>query len=263
MRHLTLTLICSVLALFAGLNTASAGIRTQDVEYTQGGITLVGYLAYDDKIKGKRPGVLVVHEWTGLGPYVKKRCEELAKLGYVAFGADIYGKGVRPATHEEAGKVSGMYIKDRALMRARVKAGLAELLKNDMVDPARVAAIGYCFGGAAVLELARSGADIAGVVTFHGMLANPDPANARNIKAKVLVQQGADDPFVDQKQVDAFIDEMRKTKTDWRMIIYGGAVHSFTVPDAGNDPSKGMAYNESADSRSWQAMMDFFGEIFK
>ena len=263
MRLITLTLICSMLALFAGLDTASAGIRTQDVEYTQGGIVLEGYLAYDDGIKGKRPGVLVVHDWTGLGPYVKRRCEELAKLGYVAFGADIYGKGVRPKTHEEAGKVSGMYVKDRSLMRARVKAGLAELINSDMVDPARVAVIGYCFGGAAVLELARGGADIAGVVTFHGMLANPDPDNAKNIKAKVLVQQGADDPFVDQKQVDAFIDEMRRTKTDWRMIIYSGAVHSFTVPEAGSDPSKGMAYNESADRRSWQAMMDFFGEIFK
>jgi len=263
MRYMTLTLICSLVALFAGLNTASAGIRTQDVEYTQGGIVLEGYLAYDDGIKGKRPGVLVVHEWTGLGPYAKMRCDQLAKLGYIAFAADIYGKGVRPKTHEEAGKVAGMYVKDRALMRARVKAGLAELLKNDLVDQARVAAIGYCFGGAAVLELARSGADIAGVVTFHGMLANPDPSNARNIKARVLVQHGADDPFIDQKQVDAFIDEMRKTKADWRMDIYGGAVHSFTVPDAGNDPSKGMAYNESADRRSWQAMRDFFGEIFK
>jgi len=260
---MTLTFICSFVALFAGLNSASAGIRSQDVEYKQGGTTLVGYLAYDDGIKGKRPGVLVVHDWTGLGSYVKKRCGELAKLGYVAFGADIYGKGVRPKTHEEAGKVSGMYVKDRAFLRDRVKAGLAELLKNDMVDPARVAAIGYCFGGAAVLELARSGSDIAGVVTFHGMLANPDPDNAKNIKAKVLVQQGADDPIVDQKQVDAFIDEMRKTKVDWRMDIYGGAVHSFTVPEAGSDPSKGMAYNESADRRSWQAMMDFFREIFK
>lgn len=263
MRYITLTLISSIFALFACLNTASAGLRTHDVEYTQGDIVLVGYLAYDDGFTGKRPGVLVVHEWTGIGPYVKMRCDQLAKLGYIAFAADIYGKGVRPATHEEAGKVSGMYVKDRGLMRARVKAGLAQLLKNDMVDPARVAAIGYCFGGAAVLELARSGADIAGVVTFHGMLANPDPSNARNIKAKVLVQQGADDPFIDQKQVDAFIDEMRKTKSYWRVIIYGGAVHSFTVQEAGNDPSKGMAYNERADRRSWQAMMDFFGEIFK
>jgi dienelactone hydrolase len=243
------------------LNNAHAGVRTQTIEYAQGGTTLEGYLAYDDGIKGKRPGILVVHEWTGLGPYVKMRCEELAKLGYIAFAADIYGKGVRPKTHEEAGKVSGMYVKDRALMRARVKAGLDELMKNQRTDSSRIAAIGYCFGGAAVLELARSGADIKGVVTFHGMLANPDPSNAMNIKAKVLVQHGADDPLVDQKQVDAFIDEMRKTKADWRMIIYGGAVHSFTVPAAGNDQSKGLAYNESADRRSWQAMRDFFDEV--
>jgi len=263
MRYITLPLICSIFALFTGLNSASAGIRTQDVEYTQGGIVLEGYLAYDDGIKGKRPGVLVVHDWTGLGPYVKMRCDQLAKLGYIAFAADIYGKGVRPATHEEAGKVSGMYVKDRALMRARVKAGLDELMKNKLTDSSRIAAIGYCFGGTAVLELARSGADIAGIVTFHGMLANPNPDNAKNFRTKLLVQQGADDPFVDRKQLDAFIDEMRKTKADWRIIIYGGAVHSFTVPEAGSDPSKGMAYNESADRRSWQAMMDFFGEIFK
>jgi dienelactone hydrolase len=207
--------------------------------------------------------VLVVHDWTGLGPYVKRRCEELAKLGYVAFGADIYGKGVRPSTHEEAGRLAGMYVKDRALMRERVKAGLEELRKNALTDPKRIAAIGYCFGGAAVLELARSGADIAGVVTFHGALANPNPSNAKDIKAKVLVNHGADDPLVDMGQVNAFMDEMKKTNVDWRVYIYSGAVHGFTMPEAGNDPSTGIAYNERADRRSWQAMRDFFGEIFK
>jgi dienelactone hydrolase len=251
-------------AIFLGLSiSASAEIKTKDVEYRQENTVLEGYLAYDDTVKGKRPGVLVVHEWTGLGSYVKRRCVQLAKLGYIAFGADIYGKGVRPKTHEEAGRVSGVYLKDRSLLRARVNAGLDELKKNALTDPARIAAIGYCFGGAAVLELARSGADIEGVVTFHGVLSNPNPDDAKNIKAKVLVQQGADDPFVDLKQVNAFIDEMKKTDADWRLILYGGAVHSFTVPEAGNDPSTGMAYNERADRRSWQAMRDFFGEIFK
>jgi dienelactone hydrolase len=263
MRYILFLLTCSVLLFSIGLGTAGAEVRARDVEYREGDTVLLGYLAYDDALAGKRPGVLVVHEWTGLGPYVKMRCEELARLGYVAFGADIYGKGVRPATHEEAAKVSGMYFKDRALMRARVKAGLDELRKNPLTDSARIAAIGYCFGGAAVLELARSGADIAGVVTSHGALANPNPDDAKNIKAKVLVNHGADDPFVDMGQVNAFMDEMKKTKVDWRVIIYSGAVHSFTVPDAGNDPSKGMAYNERADKRSWQAMRDFFGEIFK
>lgn len=261
MRRVHLVILFT--AIFLGLSiSASAEIKTKGVEYRQDTV-LEGYLAYDDTVKGKRPGVLVVHEWTGLGPYVKGRCVQLAKLGYIAFGADIYGKGVRPKTHEEAGRVSGVYLKDRSLLRARVNAGLDELKKNALTDPARIAAIGYCFGGAAVLELARSGADIAGVVTFHGVLSNPNPDDAKNIKAKVLVQQGADDPFVDLKQINAFIDEMKKTDADWRLILYGGAVHSFTVPEAGNEPSKGMAYNERADRRSWQAMRDFFGEIFK
>lgn len=263
MRYIRLALTGLLLLFAVCPGTATAAVRTQTVEYKQGDTVLEGYLAYDDCFTGKRPGILVVHEWTGLGPYVKTRCEELAKIGYVAFGADIYGKGVRPATHEEAGKVAGMYTKDRALMRARVKAGLDELKNFGLVDTSHIAAIGYCFGGAAVLELARSGADIAGVVTFHGALANPNPSDAKDIKARVLVQHGADDPFVDRKQLDAFMDEMGKAKADWRVIVYGGAVHSFTVKDAGSDPSKGMAYNEGADRRSWQAMRDFFGEIFK
>jgi dienelactone hydrolase len=170
---------------------------------------------------------------------------------------------VRPKTHEEAAEVSGMYIKDRKLMRARVKAGLEQLKADPHTDTSRLAAIGYCFGGAAALELARSGADIKAVVTFHGMLANPNPDDAKNIKAKVLVNAGADDPFVDQKQVDAFINEMRKTDVDWRVIIYGGAVHSFTVPGAGSDPSTGMAYNERADKQSWAATMELFKEVFR
>ncbi|HEY3346781.1 MAG TPA: dienelactone hydrolase family protein [Nitrospirota bacterium] len=256
-------LIFAALSFSFGPGNAGAEVRTQTVEYKQDKTALEGYLAYDDAMAGRRPGILVVHEWTGLGPYVKRRCEQLAKLGYVAFGADIYGKGVRPQSHEEAGKVSSAYMNDRKVMRARVKAGLDELKKSKFTDSSKIAAIGYCFGGAAVLELARSGADIAGVVTFHGLLANPTPEDAKDIKAKVLVNLGADDPMVDRKQVDAFIEEMRKTKVDWRMDIYGGAVHSFTVPEAGNDPSKGLAYNERADKRSWQAMMNFFDEIFK
>jgi dienelactone hydrolase len=263
MRYFIITLVFLLLPLSTGLKGAAALVRTQDVEYKQDGTVLEGFLAYDDGFKGKRPGILVVHEWTGLGPYVKRRCKELAKLGYIAFGADIYGKGVRPKDHEEAARVSGMYTKDRALMRTRVKAGLEQLMNNGLTDHARIAAIGYCFGGAAVLELARSGADIAGVAAFHGALANPNPADAGNIRARVLVLHGADDPYVDQKQVDAFMDEMRKTDADWQVVLYGGAVHSFTVPEAGNDPSKGAAYNERADRRSWAAMRNFLDEIFK
>ena len=180
----------------------------------------------------------------------------------MAFGADIYGKGIRPATPEAAGREAGKYRSDRKLLRARAQAGLAELRRQPLVDPGRLAAIGYCFGGTTVLELARSGADLLGVVSFHGGLDTPTPEDAKNIRAKVLALHGADDPHVPPQQVAAFQDEMRKGGVDWQMVIYGGAVHSFTNPDSGNDPSKGVAYNEKADRRSWEAMRVFFAEIF-
>lgn len=242
--------------------TAEARLVTRTVDYRQGDTTLEGYLAYDDSVSGRRPGILVVHEWTGLGPYVRKRVEQLARLGYVAFGADIYGKGIRPATQEAAAREAGKYKGDRPLLRARVRAGLDELIKQPQVDPKNLAAIGYCFGGTAVLELARSGADIKGVVSFHGGLDTPTPGDARNIKARVLAMQGADDPFVPPAQRAAFMDEMRGGGVDWQFITYGGAVHSFTNPDAGNDNSKGAAYNAKADQRSWGAMRLFFDELF-
>jgi dienelactone hydrolase len=164
---------------------------------------------------------------------------------------------------QEAQQASAPFRDDRPLMRARARAGLEVLRKHELVDPKRIAAIGYCFGGMTVLELARSGADVAGVVSFHGGLSTPNPAEAKNIKAKVLVLHGGDDPNVPPEQVLAFQDEMRKAKVDWQMVIYGGAVHSFTNPASGNDPSRGAAYNEKADQRSWEAMRVFFAEIFR
>jgi len=148
-------------------------------------------------------------------------------------------------------------------MRARANAGLEVLKKHPLTDVNRIAAIGYCFGGTVVLEMARSGAELAGVVSFHGGLSTPNPSDAKNIKGKVLVLHGADDPAVPPDQVIAFQDELRKAGVDWQMVSYGGAVHSFTNPEAGNDPSRGAAYNEKADKRSWEAMKTFFGEIFK
>lgn len=243
--------------------TAQAGVVTKTVEYRQGDKVLEGYLAYDSAIKNTRPGVLVIHEWTGLGPYEKKRAEQLAALGYVAFAADIYGKGVRPATPEAAGKEASKYRgNDRTLLRARAAAGLAKLASFDQVDAKRIAVIGYCFGGTAALELARSGANVVGTVSFHGGLDTPVPADALKIKGKVLALHGADDPHVPPAQVAAFQQEMRSAKVDWQMNYYGGAVHSFSNPKSGNDPSKGVAYNEKADVRSWEAMKLFFKEIF-
>jgi dienelactone hydrolase len=253
----------ALVALFAAATATRAAVKTETVEYKQGDTICEGYLAYDDESKDKRPGVLVVHEWTGLNDYSKKRARQLAEMGYVAFAADIYGKGVRASNPTDAAKLAAKYKEDRKLMRARAQAGLDVLKKQPSVDPSRVAAIGYCFGGTTVLELARSGAELSGVVSFHGGLAAPTPEDAKAIKGKVLALHGADDPFVPAKEVAAFEEEMRKGGVDWQLVKYGGAVHSFTNPSAGDDPSKGAAYNASADRRSWQAMKDFFAEIFK
>jgi dienelactone hydrolase len=251
-------------AIFAlALQTAFAAIKTEMIEYKEGDTTLEGFLAYDDSIVSKRPGILIVHQWKGVGDYEKKRAEMLAKLGYVAFAADIYGKGVRPATMQEAGAMAGKYKNDRPLLRKRVRAGLDQLRKAKNVDSSHVAAMGYCFGGTTVLELARSGADVRGVVSFHGGLSTPTPEDAKNIKAKVLALHGADDPNVPPPEVQAFEEEMRKAKVDWQLVSYGGAVHSFTDWNAGNDNSRGAAYNEKADKRSWEAMKSFFSELFQ
>ena len=240
-----------------------AAIHTETVEYKQGDKTLEGFVAYDDAIKGNRPGVLIVHQWLGVTDYEKHRAEMLAQLGYVAFCADIYGKGARPQNQQEAGTLAGKYKGDRPLLRARANAGLEALRQQPLVNPKRIAAIGYCFGGTTVIELARSGADVAGVVSFHGGLDSPTPADGKNIKGKLLVCHGADDPYEKPEDLAAFESEMRDAKVDWQLIKYGGAVHSFTQPMAGNDNSKGAAYNEKADRRSWEAMKQFLAEIFK
>jgi len=240
-----------------------AAIQTKTVEYKQGGTTLEGVLVWDDAVQGQRPGVLVVHQWMGLTDYENHRAEMLAQLGYVAFCADIYGKGVRPKDTAEAGAQAGKYKGDRQLLRSRVNAGLDTLRQQPLVDSKHIAAIGYCFGGTTVLELARSSANIAGVVSFHGGLDAPDPNDGKNIKCKVLICHGADDPFSSPQDIAALENEMRNGGVDWQLIKYGGAVHSFTQPMAGNDNSKGAAYNEKADKRSWEEMKRFFAEIFK
>lgn len=256
-----LMLVPIIVAAWSG--AALAEIRTEVVEYQHGDVVLEGYLAYDDELEGDRPGVLVVHEWTGLGDYARQRTEQLAEQGYVAFAVDMYGKGIRPSTPEDASAEATIYRSDRQLMRDRVTAGLEVLQANEWVNPDQIAAIGYCFGGGTVLELARSGADVAGVVSFHGNLDTPDPTDADAITAKVLVLHGADDPYVPSEQVMAFQSEMQQAGVDWQLVMYGGAVHSFTNPNAGDDPSAGSAYNAAADERSWQDMEQFFAELFQ
>ncbi len=243
--------------------SASCEIVFKPVEYKQGDTVLEGLSVYDDAIQGKRPGVLVVHQWKGAGDYEKKRAEMLAQLGYNVLVADIYGKGIRPQAPAEAGAQAAKYKNDRPLLRARARAGLEVLANDNRTDKKRIVAIGYCFGGTTVLELARSGADIAGVVSFHGGLGSPTPEDAKNIKAKVLALHGADDPNVPPKEVAAFEEEMRRGGVDWQLTAYGGAVHSFTDWNAGSDNSKGAAYNKNADLRSWEAMKQFFAEALK
>jgi dienelactone hydrolase len=251
-----------ILAAFVITMNARAEIKTETVEYTQDGATYQGYLAYDTAIQGKRPGVLIVHQWKGLGAYEKKRAEMLAQLGYVAFALDIYGKGIRPQSPADAGALAGKYKGDRPLLRRHATAGLEVLQKQPLCDTAKLAVIGYCFGGTTALELARSGAPLAAVVTFHGGLSSPTPADAANIKGKVLALHGADDPNVPPPEVAAFEKEMRDARVDWQLVAYGGAVHSFTDWNAGSDNSKGVAYNEKADHRSWEAMKQLFAETF-
>jgi dienelactone hydrolase len=257
MRILLISMI-----IFAGLVPfARAALKTQAVEYKQGDALLEGYLAYDDAFKGQRPGILVVHEWKGLNDYAKRRADMLAQLGYVAFAADIYGKGIRPQSIDEAGATAGKFKADRALLRARVNAGLDVLKSQPNVLGSQLAAIGYCFGGTAVLELARSGADVKGIVSFHGGLSTPSPQDAKNIKAKILALHGAADPFVNAEEVAAFEKEMTDAKVDYRLIKYPGAVHGFTNPANKNVPP-GALYNEAADKASWSEMQEFFKELF-
>jgi len=250
----------AVLVLWAG--AAQAHVETERVEYTHGDAVLEGFLAYDPHIEGAVPGVLVVHEWKGLGPYVERRAAQLAGLGYVAFAVDMYGKGVRAKDHTEAAQLAGIYRNDRQLMRGRIAAALETLRANPHVDPTRVAAIGYCFGGTTVLELARSGADVLGVASFHGGLDTPSPAAPGALKAKILVLHGSDDPHVTPEQVAAFEEEMTAAGADHEMVIYPGAKHSFTVPEA-NSPESGIMYNEAADQASWEALKAFLSKLFE
>jgi dienelactone hydrolase len=247
-------------ALFLMTLAAHGEVKTEVVEYKQGKTTLEGFIAYDPAIKGKRPVILIVHEWTGLGDYAKKRAKEFAEKGYVAFALDIYGKGVRPATPEEAGKEAGIYKDNRKLMRERAKAGLDYIKTRNFADTSKIVAMGYCFGGTVALEMGRAGYPLVGIASFHGGLATPTPQDAKNIKGKVLVLHGAIDPFT-KAEVPGFEKEMNDANVDYQFISYSGTVHSFTNPEAGSDIKKGQAYNPVSDRRSMQAFMDFLQEV--
>lgn len=240
--------------------TAFAKIKTQKISYTEGDVKLEGILAFDDKNNMPRPAILVFPDWMGVGAYTEMRARQLAELGYVAFAADVYGVGNNPSDMKGASDLATKFRTDRKLMRARAQAALDTLLSQKQVNKDSVAAIGYCFGGSVALELARAEAPLKGVVSFHGGLASN--MKAKVMAPKVLVLHGGDDPYVPAAEVAEFKAEMREAKADWQFISYGNTVHSFTQKEAGNDNSKGAAYNEASEKRSWIEMKSFFNEIF-
>ncbi len=251
------------LAMAATSSLALAEITETPVDYTSAGTTCEGIHVHDSAKTGKLPAVLIVHQWTGLSENEKMRGRMLAELGYNVFLADIYGKGVRPGGPPGAAKEAAKYKTDRKLYRQRLNDALAVLTSQPETDTSKVAAIGYCFGGTGVIELARSGAKLNGVVSFHGGLDSPTPADGKNIHCEVLALHGADDPHVPAADVQAFEDELNAAGVKYLLIKYPGAVHAFTQKSAGNDNSKGAAYNKDADQKSWAAMMEFFGRVLK
>lgn len=221
-----------------------------------------GYLVSTEETKPMTPAVLIVHNWMGLSEETKKQANRYAGLGYIVFAMDVYGKDTKPKDSKEAGALAGKYKGDRKLFRERLNLGLEELKKQKNVDPNRIAIAGFCFGGTAAIELARSGAPILGAISFHGGLDSPIPEDGKNIKAKILALCGAIDPYVSAKDIAAFEDEMNVNKVDYQIVRYSGAVHSFTEEGAGSDNSKGAAYNRVADYRSFNAAQIFLSEIF-
>jgi len=253
-------MIVSVILLTVGV--VRAEVRTRTVTYTYGGVTFQGHLAWNDAVQGKRPGVLVVHEFWGLNDYARKRAEQLARLGYVAFAADMYGGAKHTEHPQDAARMAGEVRKNTAVWQGRARAALKVLADDEHVDPTKLAAIGYCFGGSTALELAYSGADLKAVATFHAALPIPTEEQARAIKGQVLINHGAADAFIPEETCQKFRAVLGAAKVPYEFIYYGGAVHSFTVPGSENVGNKNMAYNARADRRSWQSMLDLFKDAF-
>ena len=252
-KFLLLTLLVSFVV--------EAKVQISKVEYISGDLTFEGFIAYESSSKGKKPGIMIIHNWMGITSETESKAVEMARLGYVAFAGDIYGKGVRPKDAKEAGELAGKYKADLKTLRERANLAIAELKKNKNVDAKKIFVAGYCFGGTAAIEVARSGADISGIISFHGGLT--PSSDDKNIKSSVLVLHGAVDPYVSKTDFDGFVKGMNDAKVDYQLISYANAVHSFTEVGAGNDNSKGAAYNELADKRSWIAMKDFLSELSK
>ncbi len=255
-------LLCLILFHLIPWTGIHAKVQTKPIEYAHGDLKLKGHLAWDDSIEGKRPGILVVHEWWGLNDYAKRRAEQLASLGYIAFALDMYGEGKVTAHSDQASAWMKETTANAKQWQARAIEGLEILQAQELVDPDRIAAIGYCFGGATVTQLAYSGVSIQGVVSFHGMLPLPDPNQVAGTKAKILLAHGNADPFLTEGHIKKFRTALDKAGLDWHMILYAGARHAFTNPGADQHGLEALQYNEKADRRSWRHMQIFFEELF-
>jgi dienelactone hydrolase len=267
MKRLLTKLAVFILVLgMVGIAAAEPKVVGKTAEYSAQGVVMKGYLAYDENIKGKRLGVLVVHEWWGLNDYARKRARMLAELGYTALAVDMYGEGKQAMHPDDAKKFSSELMKNFDDAKARFMAAMEFLKQQPSVDPTRIAAIGYCMGGGVVLNMARQGLDLKGVASFHGSLNAVKPAQPGSVKAKVLVLHGADDKFIPPEQIEAFKEEMKSVGADFQFISYPGAVHSFTNPEAdklGKKYNMPIAYNAQADKKSWDELKKFLNMIFK
>lgn len=241
---------------------------TETIDYSCKGVKLTGQLVYSGDVTVKRPGVIVAHAWRGQDDFARQKAHDLAEIGYVGFAADVYGSGILAKNDDEALQLMLPLFKDRELLRERINAAVEVLQNHPKVDPATLGAIGFCFGGLTVIELLRSGADVSGVVSFHGLLGNtlgevkakPAPL-AEKIRGSILILHGHDDPLVSAEDVQKIQEELTRVNADWQMNIYGHAVHAFTNPEA-QDLTKGMSFDIKANMRSWMAMCDFFDEVF-
>lgn len=254
------------LALLCLSASAFAAVQGKEISYSSGGTTMKGWIAYDDAVKGKRPAVLVVHEWWGHNDYARKRAEMLAELGYVALAVDMYGDGKQANHPDDAGKFAGEVAKNKPVAKARFEAAMKLLRKQRNVDGGRLAAIGYCFGGSVVLNMAREGEALRGVASFHGGLGTDTPAQRGRVKAQVRVYTGADDKMIPAAQVDAFRQEMENAGVNYQVVSYPGVLHSFTNPDADEYAKKfnlPVAYNAEADKDSWAQLQAFLAEVLK
>jgi dienelactone hydrolase len=254
----------SVFLIILLVSISSAQVKTELITYKDGDVELEGYLAYDKLLKSVRGGVLLVHNTNGRDEFIQERADELAKIGYVVFAVDMYGKGIIPKDEDEQEELTSKFFgENRQLMRERARKGLEILSQQNKVDETRVAAIGYGFGGTTVLELARSGATITAAINFFGALSTPTPDDARNIKGAVLVLLGSEDPFIPPEEIEAFRTEMQNANADWHMNLFGGAYHEFTLYSLGFDTASGKAYNYNADKRSWEAVKSLLREKLK